>query len=108
MASTQVLCQRVSPAQVLAATKLVRITEFYRVFLSLGQSAAAALAQRDLCNPYGYVKPKLTTFSPHITGHLSIHSNTIALHSVQQHHQQQLQQQQRQASPFHSLPMANR
>lgn len=52
--------------------------------------------QRDLCNPYGYVKPGMTTFSPG-------NSNTIAMHPPQT------------SSPanravFHSLPLgyANR
>jgi hypothetical protein len=55
------------------------------------------VVSRDLCNPYGYVKPKLTTFSPQH----SIHSNTIAMHPIQ--HNVPVQH-----SPFHSLPMGNR
>lgn len=52
--------------------------------------------QRDLCNPYGYVKPKMTTFSTPPG-----HSNTISqLPSMQLHSTVQL-------SPFNSLPIGH-
>lgn len=53
---------------------------------------------RDLCNPYGYVKPKMTTFAAQQPGY----SNTVAgiQHHKQSHHVQH--------SPFHSLPMGLR
>ena len=55
---------------------------------------------RDLCNPYGYVKPRLTTFA---APHPAYHSNTVA--GLHPNHNRNYQQQH---SPFHSLPMNNR
>ena len=51
---------------------------------------------RDLCNPYGYVKPKMITFAA-----LPGQSNTIGLHPPNGPSTQQ-------SSPFHSLPMGHR
>lgn len=50
---------------------------------------------RDLCNPYGYVKPKMTTFAS-----LPGQSHTISQHPIQ--HQPTVQ-----LSPFNSLPLGN-
>lgn len=51
---------------------------------------------RDLCNPYGYVKPKMTTFAS-----LPGQSHTIAQHPIQ-HQTTNVQ-----LSPFNSLPIGN-
>lgn len=50
---------------------------------------------RDLCNPYGYVKPKMTTFAA-----LPGNSHTIAQHPIQNHTTVHL-------SPFNSLPLGH-
>ena len=51
---------------------------------------------RDLCNPYGYVKPKMTTFSSQQPGQ----SHTIAPHPMHQYTPVQ-------HSPFNSLPLGH-
>jgi len=57
------------------------------------------LLTRDLCNPYGYVKPKLTTFAA--PGYSNTFHHPSAQH-LSSPHSVQL------ASPFHSLPLGLR
>lgn len=57
------------------------------------------LLTRDLCNPYGYVKPKLTTFAA--PGYSNTFHHPSAQHLNSQYNVQL-------SSPFHSLPLGLR
>ena len=57
------------------------------------RSSPLIAPNRDLCNPYGYVKPKMTTFTS--LPHKNSNTTPLQLHTAVQ------------SSPFNSLPLAH-